>query len=196
MQNASFRTILDLIIFLGTVVSIIYISKKESFSKAIKYFTIQSNMFSAAASLTCALFSLLSSVPRWLVIVKFAATCSVSVTFLTVFIYLGPRYKNWGFLLLADAGLWLHLTGPVLAIVSLLLFKGSIQFPFAVSFVGLAPVVFYGMLYTKKVVLDPVEKRWEDLYGFCTGVNMALSTVLMLVGSYIISLGLWALLSC
>ena len=196
MQNASVITVLELLIVFFTAISIIYISIKESFSKAIKYFTIQSNIFSALASLTCALFRLFSSVPGWLLIIKFAATCSVTVTFVTVMVYLGPRYKNWGFLLLADAGLWLHLTGPIVAIVTLILQKSYLNFPFAVSFVGLAPVVLYGMLYTKKVILDPVEKRWEDLYGFCTGVNMALSTVLMFVGSYLISLGLWALLSC
>ncbi len=188
-------TIIEFLIAVGTALSVFYISYRNTFSKAIQYFTVQSNILSAVVSLLCGIWSLFAAEPYWLLIVKFSATCAVTVTFVTVVVYLWPRYKNWKFLFVSESNYWLHVVGPLLAIAALLL-RGPIRLPFAVTFVGLVPVVLYGMLYMKKVVIDPEEKRWEDLYGFNSGVSWKLSTVAMFTGTFLVSLVLRALLAC
>lgn len=186
------RTILDFIISIGTAVVFIVFSLKNPVPKAMQYFTVQSNIYVSAVSLICAVRALSGPEPGWLIILKYSATCSVTVTFLTVFLYLGPRFRNWGFLL-SGANLWMHLFCPVFAIVSLLL-RSPIRLPFSASFAGLAPVILYSLLYLKKVVLDPEEKKWEDLYGFTDGIRWVWSLAAMYLASCAVSLGLRTLL--
>ena len=184
--------VLDFIIAVGTAVVAAAVPRKMPFPEAIRYFTVQSNLFCAAVSLVCATWSLIAPEPGWLLIVKYAATCAVTVTFVTVFCYLGPRFRNWDFLL-SGANLWMHLICPLMAIASLLL-RSPVQLRFAVTFAGLAPVVLYGLLYMKKVVLDPPEKRWDDLYGFNKGVSWVWSLVAMLTLSFAVGTALRVLL--
>ena len=185
--------ILDFIIAVGTFVVAVAIPRSMPFREALRYFTVQSNIFCAAVSLVCAVWGFFGPEPGWLTIVKYSATCAVTVTFVTVFCYLGPRFRNWGFLL-SGANLWMHLISPLAAIVSLLL-RAPVLFRFAFTFTGLAPVVLYGILYMKKVVLDPPGRRWDDLYGFNKGVSWFWSLTAMLALSFGIGICLRFLLS-
>ena len=186
------RIAIDFIIALVTASFGIWAIVKKRFAESIPYFTVQSNLYCAVVSTVCAVWAIFAEEPQWLLILKYSCTCAITVTFVTVFCYLGPRKKNWGYLL-SGMNLWMHLFCPLLAIASLLM-RAPIKFPFAVTFAGLAPTVLYGLLYAKKVVLDPPEKRWEDLYGFTKGVKWIWSMGAMLCASFLISLGLWVLL--
>ena len=186
------RIIIDFTIALmiATVAAVAF--QKEDPGKVLPYFTVQSNLLCAAVSLVCAIWSLFAPEPLWLQIIKYAATCAVTVTFVTVFCYLGPRFKKWDYLL-SGPNLWLHLFCPLLAIASLLL-RTPLKWSFGIVFTGLAPEVLYALLYLKKVVLDPPEKRWDDLYGFTKGVSWFWSMIAMFTASFAISLLLWFLL--
>ena len=186
------RIAIDFIIALVTVAFGIRVALKKQFAQSIPYYTVQSNLYCAVVSTVCAVWAIFTEEPRWLLVLKYSCTCAITVTFVTVFCYLGPRKKNWGYLL-SGMNLWMHLFCPLLAIASLLM-RAPIDFPFAVTFAGLAPVVLYGLLYAKKVVLDPPEKRWEDLYGFTKGVKWIWSMGAMFCASFLISLGLRTLL--
>ena len=187
--------ILDFIIAIGTPAIALFFSGKvkvQMNGKAIQYFTVQSNILSSTVSGICAIWMLFADEPTWLLVVKYSATCAVTVTFVTVFCYLGPRKRNWGFLL-SGPNFWMHLIFPLLAIASLIL-RAPKRLSFACVFAGLVPVILYGLLYAKKVVFDPPEKRWEDLYGFTKGVSWVKSMVAMFIASFAVSVGLWALL--
>ncbi len=190
----SVRTLLDLIVALGTLVVIIVFSSKHSVAKALQFFTVQSNIYVASVSLVCGIWAFFAPEPMWLLVLKFSATCSVTVTFLTVFLYLGPRFKNWGYLL-SGANLWMHLFCPLFAIASLSL-RAPVKLPFAVTFAGLAPVILYSLLYLKKVMFEVEEKKWDDLYGFADGIRWVWSMTAMYVASYAVSLGMRALMGC
>lgn len=187
--------ILDFIIAFGTPAIALFFSKKVKIQmngKAIQYFTVQSNILSSTVSGICALWMLFAEEPMWLLVIKYSATCAVAVTFVTVFCYLGPKKHNWGFLL-SGPNFWMHLIFPLLAIASLFL-RAPKKLSFACVLAGLVPVLLYALLYAKKVVFDPPEKRWEDLYGFTKGVNWVKSMIMMFAASFAVSAGLWALL--
>ena len=187
--------VLEFIIAAGTPAIALFFSRKvkvQMNGKAIQYFTVQSNILSSTVSGICALWMLFADEPTWLLVIKYSATCAVTVTFVTVFCYLGPRKHNWGFLL-SGPNFWMHLVFPLLAIASLVL-RAPKKLSFAVVLAGLVPVVLYGLLYAKKVVFDPPEKRWEDLYGFTKGVSWVKSMIAMLCATFAVSVGLWALL--
>lgn len=191
MDRSLIAAIIDFLIPLGALAVMLVVSGKETFSRAIPYFTVQSNLLSAAVSLVCAIWVMFAKMPMWLLVLKFASTCAVAVTFATVICYLGPRYRNWGFIL-GGYNFWLHLAFPLMAIASLLL-RAPLAFPFAVAFTGLLPVLLYGILYFCKVILAPPEKKWDDLYGFADGVNWKLSVLAMTGGTLAVSVGLWAM---
>ena len=191
----SLPIVLDIILALGMPLIGIIASgreQKQMKGKALQYFTVQSNIFCSFISTICAIWAIVSVEPLWLMILKFSSTCAVTLTFVTVFCYLGPKKHNWGFLL-SGPNFWMHLIFPLMAIASLML-RAPKKLSFACVLAGLVPVILYGLLYAKKVVLDPPEKRWEDLYGFTKGVSWVKSMIMMLAASFAVSAGLWALL--
>ena len=156
----------------------------------LRYFTVLSNILCSAAALAVAIGRLCGSVPVFVFLLKYAGTAAVTVTLLTVLIFLGP---NLGYrFLLTGPDLFLHLICPVLAIVSFIAWDG-LNMGFPVVFCGVLPVAAYTGLYFYKVMLAPAEKRWDDFYGFNKDGKWLLSGVVMLLGTFLISLALWRL---
>ena len=64
---------------------------------------------------------------------------------------------------------------------------------FTQSLTGLLPVFLYGLLYIRKIIYAPAEKRWEDFYGFNKGGKMAVSSIVMLAGTFLVCMALMAI---
>ncbi len=156
--------------------------------KAFRFFTVQSNVFCAAAAMLLCFFP--SSRLVWLL--KYAGTAAVSVTMLTVLFYLGPVYGYKK--LLAGSDLFMHLVTPLIAILSFtLLEKRGMGFAEALS--AMIPVILYGLLYVYKIKFAPEGKAWEDFYGFDQGGRLFLSLPAMVLGTFLVCMGLMALQS-
>ena len=153
---------------------------------AFRYFTVQSNVLCGLSALLLCLFP--ESHRAWLF--KYMGTAAVTVTLLTVFLFLGP---NMGYgKLLRGSDLFMHLVTPLLAIVSFSVFEKR-GMSFAESLLGMLPSIVYGFWYLYKVVLAPAEKRWEDFYGFNKNGKWPVCMAAMTVGEFAICLGLMAL---
>ncbi len=153
---------------------------------AFRYFTVQSNVLCGLSALLICLFP--ASHRAWLF--KYMGTAAVTVTLLTVFLFLGP---NMGYgKLLKGSDLFMHLITPLAAIVSFSVFEKR-GMRFAESLLGMLPSIVYGLWYLYRVVLAPAEKRWEDFYGFNKGGKWPVYFVAMTVGEFVICLGLMAL---
>ena len=156
--------------------------------QAFRYFTVQSNVLCSAAALLLCLFPAV----RWIWVLKFVGTAAVTVTMLTVLLFLGPQYGYRA--LLSGPDLVMHLVTPLLALGSFcLLERRGLVFPLLLT--GLLPVALYGCLYLYKVLLAPEPKRWEDFYGFNKGGRWYLSLPIMLTAALLISLALSAIQS-
>ena len=193
--------LLNLVIFVITTVLVVLFGRKEGqwvperWRKAFRYFTCQSNVLCAAAGLLTAAFGLAGDVPEWVWLVKYAGTAAVTLTMLTVFLYLAPVIgEGWVEKLLTGkiSDLFMHLITPVLALVSFLVFEHR-GMTFPQSLIGMLPILLYGSLYVYKVLFAPEEKRWEDFYGFNRGGKWQISAAAMLVANFLICLGLMAL---
>ena len=165
--------------------------RKAPMRVVLRYYTVLSNLLCAAACLAVVIARLCGEVPPAVLILKYVGTSAVTVTFLTVMLFLGPFVYDFK-LLLTGPDLWLHLVCPVLAIVSLLLWD-SPDAPFGVVFLGALPVPLYGAMYLYRVILAPPEKRWEDFYGFNRGGKWPLSLVMMVLSAFAVSAVLWVL---
>lgn len=164
--------------------------RKSSFGAVMKYFTTLSNVFCAAACLCVAAWRLTGSVPRAVLVLKYLGTASVTVTMLTVLFFLMPQYGPKA--LLTGPDLWLHLLCPLAALISYFAWDRP-EMPFACVFLGTVPVLLYGALYLRKVVLCRTDGAWEDFYGFNRGGKWKASFACMAAGSFLICLALYAL---
>ena len=159
--------------------------------KAFRFFTCQSNVFCATAALLTAVSQLTGSLPDWIWILKYIGTAAVTVTMMTVLLFLGPVY-GYEAVMKHESDLFMHLLTPLMALVSFCVFEKR-GMSFGVSMLGLLPVVLYGGLYLYKTVYAPEGKRWEDFYAFNRTGKWPLSFAAMLAGSFLICLGIMAL---
>jgi len=170
---------------------------KEGGKKALVYFTVDSNLFCAlACGMLCVwdAAALLRGgealVPRWLDLCKLTGSAAVGVTFFTTLCYLLPVTKFDFKQLYAGWNSCLHAICPLCAMISWAFLERSAHLPFARVLLGLVPTAVYGLLYLWKVI---VKKQWKDFYHFNVGGLWYVSLLVMLLLSFAIAAGLWAL---
>lgn len=165
--------------------------RAETGIAALRYYTLLSNLFCALAALSLAAALIGGTVPRWIWLWKYIGTAAVTVTLLTVLFFLGPAlgYKA----LLSGRDLYLHLIGPLLAIVSFCFLERFYPLSLPLSLTGLLPVILYGLVYLDRVVLCPEEKRWEDFYGYNKNGKWPISFAAMVIGGALVCVALWGL---
>ena len=156
---------------------------------ALRFFTAQSNVLCAVAALLFMIFP--QSHGAWLL--KYIGTAAVTVTMLTVFLFLAPSVgKDWVSVLLKGPDLFLHLITPLLALFSFCaLEKRGMDFRTALW--GMLPVLLYGPWYLYKIRFAPERKRWDDFYGFNKGGKWPISFAMMAIGTFLMCMGLMAL---
>ena len=161
---------------------------------ALRFFTTQSNILVAAASLLTALaLSSEGTIPRWIWTLKYIGTAAVTVTMLTVFLFLAPSIgKDWVKYLLTGSDIFMHLLTPLLALFTFCVFERQ-GMTFLQSLWGMLPVLLYGPLYLYKILFAPPEKRWDDFYGFNKQGKWPIAFAAMVVGTFAICMGIMAL---
>ncbi len=185
---------INLIIFIVTAVLVSQYFREDGrwspsrARKAFRYFTNQSNVLCAVSALLMCFFPNAT----WAYYLKVIGTAAVTVTMLTVLLFLGSVYGYK--VLLTGPDLFLHLITPILALVSLCVFERR-EIGFATSFIGLIPVALYAPLYLYKVVYAPEEKRWEDFYSFNREGKWRISYAMMLAGTSLICIALFLILN-
>lgn len=196
----SVAVVLNLLIFLVTASLVASFCRKDGKwvvkrgQAAFRYYTCQSNALCAACALLAAVFELTGTLPQWAWILKYIGTAAVTVTMLTVFLFLAPSVgKGWYDVLLKKThDLFMHLLTPLAALVSFCVFEKR-GMTFAQSLWGLLPVVCYGPLYLYRILYAPKEKRWEDFYGFNKQGKWPAAFAGMLTGTFLICMGIMAL---
>ena len=180
MLGDTMDTVINIVIFVITAISILFCFRKDRHwdlqkgKKSLRFFTILSNLFCALSAL---LLVLSSSYWAWLL--KYVGTIAVTVTLLTVMFFLGPNmgYKQ----MLSGKDLYLHLCGPLLAIVSFCFLERRYYLSFLLSLLGILPVIIYGFVYLFEVV---ILKNWEDFYGYNKDGKWKLSMAAMFAGGF------------
>ena len=166
--------------------------------KVLKYFTIQSNLFTGFASLASLIYLLVKKdeeYPGWMVVVKLTSVVSVGVTFTVVMTYLGAVY---GYpLLFNNANLFLHGIIPVLAMTFFALFEPKAKIRFTMNLYSMLPVTIYGIAYLINVAArnDYGNIKGADWYAFgAFGLGIGfLCLFIIIVMSFVISIGLYFL---
>ena len=170
---------------------------KGSKLKALKYFTVQSNIFmgiSAFISLFYLLFKK-DKYPTWVTILKLISTTCLTLTFLTVLAYLAPLMGiNMVFL---GANLYMHLFIPVVSIFTFIFIEPKVDLKFKWNFFSVIPSGTYGTIYIICLAafndfgnIDGWDWYAFGTYGLGVGFIMLIGLNLVALGS---SIGLYLL---
>ncbi len=189
--------IVNLILLAGVFISVGIHVRHSSVRAALKYFTVLSNLLCGLSAAVMILRASGAVPDDPAILLKNAGTAAVTVTLLTVLLFLGPTV-GWK-RLLSGPDLWLHLICPLLALAAWLLWDKDpctlksleCHLPFWTVFVSWSPVVLYGCLYLRKVIYARPEKRWDDFYGFNKNGKWRVSFLAMMAGGFLISVLLW-----
>ncbi len=162
-------------------------------TRCFQFFTVDSNLLATLAALLLLIGQisfLRGGKPPHpaLLFLKHVGATAVGVTFFTVFCFLGTLYGYRS--MIAGVNLYMHLLTPLLAMLGFCLLEKQPRLRFRGVFLGLLPTILYGIVY---VILVVFQKRWPDFYGFNIGGHWILSCCLMVIATFLISLGLWAL---
>jgi hypothetical protein len=150
--------------------------------RSLRYFTVLSNLlegFGCAVFIAFSLFSKNKDVPRAISVLKFVGCASVTVTFLTVALFLAPV---WGAKeMFSSFNLFLHLSIPLLSIAEFVIFEKARPTVKECFFAAL-PVFIYGVGYLINVLVNGIGvfPDSNDWYGFLTwgwGIGAALFAV-------------------
>ena len=157
--------------------------------KALKYFTVQSNIFSGVSACISLIYLIFKKdkYPTWVVILKLISTTCLTLTFLTVLGYLAPLMGIW--LVFQGANLYMHLIIPVTAILVFIFIEPSVELKFKWNLFSIIPSGTYGTIYIICVSAfnDFGNIDGWDWYAFGTyGVGIGL---VMLFGLNLVAFG-------
>lgn len=193
MRTASI--IINAVIFVATFAIVISHFREDgvwrfrSGLKQFRFFTNLSNILCAIAALLMAFSQIGSEVSQAVFMLKYLGTVSLTLTFLTVLLFLAPfhgGFAKW----FGGEFFYTHLVGPLLAILSFCMLEKR-PMSLGTAMMGLIPMLLYGAVYLYKIRLAPEEKRWEDFYGFNRNGMWMFSGVVMIVGASLICLAYW-----
>ncbi len=156
-------------------------------ARLFRYFTVQSNVFCAAAAL------LMCAAPDrpWAWVLKYVGTAAVTVTMMTVLVILAPAVGSLR-KLIHGSDFFMHLVTPLAAILCFCVFEKR-GMRFGTAMLGMLPVLLYGALYLYKIKFAPEASRWEDFYGFNRNDKWKQSYLAMLIGGFAICMALMGL---
>lgn len=156
--------------------------------ESFRFFTTDSNILVAAASLVIALCDIMilknrtDTIPKGVILFKFVGTACVFLTFSVTLLFLLPQY---GPIVYKRTLTIVHVTNPLMALFSLIFLETSHKLRLREILIGVVPMFIYGIIYLIEVVVVGTENGgWKDFYGFNQNGQWYFSIILMTVGSF------------
>ena len=152
----------------------------------LKMFTTISNIIAAFSAAMCLPFQIDGlrrdkyRLPVWIVIVMYAGTVGVFVTFFTA-ITLISAYQGFVTTMLTKSSLFMHTINPILITLLFTLVISDGHMKFSYSFIAMIPVVTYMVVYFFMVFVTGV---WTDHYKTNAFIPWPLSLILMIAMSF------------
>ena len=155
--------------------------------RSLKYFTVLSNLLQAVASLAyvgavgLALSGRRNRVSRSILRLKYAATVSVSLTFLTVMLFLGPVFGYRG--MFSGPSFWFHLVVPLAAALDFCALDREGGVTMRDSLITLLPMALYGVFYALNILVNGLGTpgHSNDWYGFALGGLKTIPLVFLVI---------------
>lgn len=168
---------------------------------SLRYFTVLSNLLMGFASVIAFVWEVLdlakkreteSPHPVWLKVLMLAAVSSVTLTLMTVLLFLGPVF---GYVMMfSGVSFYMHLITPLLSILTLAVFTMSDGLRFRSTFIAIVPMALYAIYYVGNILINGVGSGLSsnDWYGFMMWgyAGIPIVVVVMLLAVWLIALAL------
>ena len=169
-----------------------YTQRGWQISDLFRYFTIQSNLITAAASGFIIPFAINGirkryfTYPKWLAMLHYSGTVCTTFVFVFVILFMGPYNREFAY---GGANFYLHVICPITIIVSYLFVESDYSYTPKDYLICSLPFVLYSILYIYNVlILTESNGGWDDFYKFNTFVPFYVSLPLVLILSSLIGL--------
>lgn len=170
----------------------------------LKFFTVQSNILMGLVALLFSYkeYKIITGkekiIRKRYYVAKLMSTTAVALTFFVVFLYLAPLTKYGYIAMIANSNLFYHLIIPVLSIITFVFFEKNNKINFKDTLYGLLPVIVYSFFYVTNILIHMENGKVSPIYDWYWFVQNGVWTIiivgsLMLLITYLISLGLWKL---
>ena len=169
-----------------------------------KFYTVDSNILMGVVSAVFIVFELrlikgkIDIIPTQVYVLKLIGTVGVTLTFLTVVLYLGHIAENGFFSMFMNTNLFFHFIIPVLSMITFIFLEKTDQIKFKHTFIGTTTMLVYAVFYVINILLHiengKVSPKYDWYWFVQQGIwSMIIVLPLMIVFTYIISLCLWKL---
>ena len=153
--------------------------------EVFRYYTTLSNVLAAAVAVPTAIRALRSLVsgsfalPKPLAFARFAVSCALTLTMMTVLCFLGPVLGYGG--MFSGVNFWFHLVNPLLSVFAFCFLETDPALRKRTVFPAILPTALYGIFYIRFAVLLGEDRGgWPDFYGLNIGGFWVLSVFAML----------------
>ena len=164
-----------------------------------RFFTVDSNVFMGIVALAFVIEEVklvkrkIYDLSRNMYILKLMSTTSVTITFLTVFLYLGPISDGGIVSMIQNSNLFFHLIIPVISIITFIFFEKTDKLNLKDSSFGLIPTGLYAVFYLINIVVHMENGKVSPLYDWYWFVQNGVWTAVivapfMLLFTYLVSL--------
>ena len=168
----------------------------------IRFFTIDSNLLAGISSLLFLIqqrnliLGKIKEIKIRYYIYELVATCSVSLTFFIVLIYLS-RITPYGFFsMYVNKNLFFHGIIPLLSIINFIFFEKTDRIKFKSTFLSLIPIFMYATYYITNILIHMENKYVSVEYDWYWFVQKGIWEIFIVVPlifciSYFLSCLLW-----
>lgn len=167
-------------------------------NELFKYFTVQSNVLMACASVMMIVFNIIimadpaAEVPYWAILIKHVSTTAVMLTFCVVFFVFVP--STGVKMMIEGDNIYLHLISPLIAAVTLVAFDPGPKLTAYCILWCLIPTALYALLYYYKVIIIGEKNGgWDDFYKFNANGKWYFSGLLIFAMTAFIGFALYLL---
>lgn len=158
----------------------------DVFEETFKFFTINSNIFSALAASFIIPYAAegirkrIFRLPKWVSLIQLSAVLCTTITmFFSLFFILPGKGVQAAF---GGDYFYLHGLCPLLALILLFLVEADNRFSLEDTFICLLPFALYALVYTTRVVLIGEQAGgWSDFYGLNTYLPASVTAPMMFV---------------
>lgn len=162
----------------------------------LKFYTVDSNILMAIASLIFAIYEIkllkkqIKEIPKKIYILKFVSTSAITLTFLITAIFLAPQYGFYA--MYNNNNLFLHLIVPVLSIITYIRYE-NYENKYRYAIYGIIPMFIYSIYYSSRILIHLNNGGLTfkyDFYGFLQGNinNIYIVIPIIYLTSYLIAL--------
>lgn len=185
--------ILDFLIIALLTTTFLFVSFQSSFSHALRYFTVLSNLFCGLTSYISFITILASDkMPKWVQILEYSSAVCILITFATVLFFLAP--SNDFDVVYDGANLLLHLIIPLVVLVKFFLLINVHVLSVRHAFIPSSLMFAYSSFYIINVMVhNGYGTSRYDFYGFGSrGPVVGVIAFVIMVGfGYLLSLLLY-----